>query len=99
MHADECCNIQISNPTNKARVTVSQYLTLSNMSAETDASTTSEEHHHHQPTQPHLSKQDATTVDPTKLTALTPEVVCVCVFCRIVDMIGLCSSSERIVGI
>jgi len=27
------------------------------------------------PTQPHLAKQDATTVDPAKLTALTPEVV------------------------
>ena len=25
--------------------------------------------------QPHLAKQDASTVDPTKLTALTPEVV------------------------
>jgi hypothetical protein len=25
--------------------------------------------------QPHLKKQDATTVDPSKLTALTPEVV------------------------
>jgi hypothetical protein len=25
--------------------------------------------------QPHLSHQDASTVDPTKLTALTPEVV------------------------
>jgi hypothetical protein len=51
------------------------------MSAETDelASTaSSEEHHHQQPTQPHLAKQDATTVDPTKLTALTPEVVCFC---------------------
>lgn len=29
----------------------------------------------HQPKQPHLAKQDATTVDPTKLTALSPEVV------------------------
>jgi hypothetical protein len=27
------------------------------------------------PTQPHLAKQDATAVDPTKLTALSPEVV------------------------
>lgn len=27
------------------------------------------------PTQPHLSRQDATTVDAAKLTALTPEVV------------------------
>jgi hypothetical protein len=26
-------------------------------------------------TQPHLAKQDASTVDATKLTALTPEVV------------------------
>lgn len=25
--------------------------------------------------QPHLAKQDAATVDPTKLTALSPEVV------------------------
>ena len=32
-----------------------------------------------QPVQPHLAKQDATTVDPAKLTALTPEVVCECV--------------------
>ena len=30
---------------------------------------------HQGPTQPHLAKQDATTVDPSKLTALTPEVV------------------------
>lgn len=30
---------------------------------------------HQQPKQPHLSKQDATAVDPTKLTALTPEVI------------------------
>jgi len=29
----------------------------------------------HGPVQPHLAKQDATTVDPAKLTALTPEVV------------------------
>jgi hypothetical protein len=29
----------------------------------------------HQVSQPHLAKQDASTVDPTKLTALTPEVV------------------------
>ena len=28
-----------------------------------------------QKTQPHLMKQDAKTVDPAKLTALTPEVV------------------------
>lgn len=28
------------------------------------------------PTQPHLAKQDAATVDPSQLTALTPEVVC-----------------------
>ena len=28
--------------------------------------------------QPHLAKQDASTVDPSKLTALTPEVVRVC---------------------
>lgn len=27
------------------------------------------------PKQPHLAKQDATTVDPSKLSALTPEVV------------------------
>eukprot|EP00522_Entomoneis_paludosa_P007035 CAMPEP_0172446028 /NCGR_PEP_ID=MMETSP1065-20121228/5731_1 /TAXON_ID=265537 /ORGANISM="Amphiprora paludosa, Strain CCMP125" /LENGTH=492 /DNA_ID=CAMNT_0013197045 /DNA_START=127 /DNA_END=1605 /DNA_ORIENTATION=+ len=27
------------------------------------------------PTQPHLAKQDASTVDPSKLTALTPEVI------------------------
>ena len=27
------------------------------------------------PTQPHLAKQDAATVDPAQLTALTPEVV------------------------
>ena len=27
------------------------------------------------PKQPHLAKQDASTVDPAKLTALTPEVV------------------------
>ena len=31
--------------------------------------------HHEQPKQPHLAKQDASTVDPAKLTALTPEVV------------------------
>ena len=30
---------------------------------------------HHAPKQPHLATQDASTVDPTKLTALTPEVV------------------------
>lgn len=30
----------------------------------------------HHPTQPHLAKQDASTVDPSKLTALSPEVVC-----------------------
>lgn len=30
---------------------------------------------HHAPKQPHLAKQDASTVDPAKLTALTPEVV------------------------
>jgi len=38
------------------------------------------------PTQPHLSKQDATAVDPSKLTALTPEVVrCMLVlFCCVV---------------
>ena len=28
-----------------------------------------------QPKQPHLAKQDASSVDATKLTALTPEVV------------------------
>ena len=27
------------------------------------------------PTQPHLAKQDASAVDPSQLTALTPEVV------------------------
>ena len=31
--------------------------------------------HHEQPKQPHLATQDASSVDPTKLTALTPEVV------------------------
>jgi hypothetical protein len=30
---------------------------------------------HHQPLQPHLAKQDAATVDPSKLSALSPEVV------------------------
>lgn len=30
---------------------------------------------HQQPKQPHLAEQDASNVDPTKLTALTPEVV------------------------
>ena len=30
--------------------------------------------------QPHLMAQDAATVDPTKLTALTPEVVSVLLF-------------------
>jgi len=30
---------------------------------------------HRQPTQPHLKLQNAATVDPTKLTALTPEVI------------------------
>ena len=30
---------------------------------------------HHQPKQTHLAVQDATAVDPAKLTALTPEVV------------------------
>lgn len=29
----------------------------------------------HQISQPHLAKQDASTVDPSKLTALSPEVV------------------------
>lgn len=29
----------------------------------------------HQISQPHLAKQDAATVDPSKLTALSPEVV------------------------
>lgn len=29
-----------------------------------------------QPIQPHLMPQDAKTVDPSKLTALSPEVVC-----------------------
>ena len=32
-------------------------------------------HHSEGPTQAHLAKQDAKTVDPSKLTALTPEVV------------------------
>jgi hypothetical protein len=31
--------------------------------------------HQHQQLQPHLAKQDPNTVDPTKLTALSPEVV------------------------
>jgi len=30
---------------------------------------------HQQPKQPHLAVQDASTVDPSKLTALSPEVV------------------------
>jgi hypothetical protein len=42
---------------------------------------TTEEPDHGHPTQPHLSKQDASAVDPTKLTALTPEVV------RTVDLV------------
>ena len=43
------------------------------MTAQT--STDSEVEALQQPKQPHLSKQDASTVDPTKLTALSPEVV------------------------
>jgi hypothetical protein len=42
---------------------------LLNMTATTDTDDD------HQPKQPHLAKQDAATVDPSKLTALTPEVV------------------------
>ncbi|CAB9501867.1 Putative eukaryotic translation initiation factor 2 subunit 3-like protein [Seminavis robusta] len=36
---------------------------------------TDEAEEHHQPKQPHLATQDASTVDPAKLTALTPEVI------------------------
>lgn len=36
---------------------------------------TAEDDLHQQPKQVHLAKQDAATVDPSKLTALTPEVV------------------------
>ena len=42
------------------------------MTANTD-NDTSDDHQH--PKQPHLAKQDASLVDPSKLTALTPEVV------------------------
>ena len=34
----------------------------------------------HRVSQSHLAKQDAATVDPSKLTALTPEVVCIFLF-------------------
>ena len=40
-----------------------------------------EEEDHHGPTQPHLAKQDATTVEPAKLTALSPEVVRSAILC------------------
>jgi hypothetical protein len=45
------------------------------MAVEIAESSPSAEDAHHQPTQPHLAKQDAAALDPTKLTALTPEVV------------------------
>lgn len=39
------------------------------------AMTAQTDEQNHGPTQPHLAKQDAAAVDPSKLTALTPEVV------------------------
>jgi hypothetical protein len=39
------------------------------------ASLEDDDDHHEQPKQPHLATQDASAVDPAKLTALTPEVV------------------------
>ena len=50
---------------------------------------------HHAPKQPHLAKQDAATVDPAKLTALTPEVVSLhgiplgCTFCIFLTALSL----------
>lgn len=46
--------------------------------------------------QPHLSHQDATTVDPTKLTALTPEVVRRCAVPLVAGWRGACTLSYRI---
>jgi len=45
------------------------------MTAKSSEGEDAEVQQHQQPKQPHLAVQDASSVDPTKLTALTPEVV------------------------
>ena len=58
--------------------------------AESSSSSSSQQHH-----QPHLAVQDASKVDATKLTALTPEVVRerIVLFCIALDCIGVVQCS------